>query len=116
MQDRVESIRVFFIANVPYLNMESYSRNLMQGRIPYSDRTNLVDLKKIKRILEILAENGRVKRTQLSAKTGMNYDRCMRYINILKLIKMVEVVVENNCNYIIITQTGMEIINALDYI
>ncbi|MDE1728579.1 MAG: hypothetical protein KGH81_05300 [Thaumarchaeota archaeon] len=67
-------------------------------------------------MLKILATNGRVKRTQLSVKTGMNYGRCMRYVNILKLIRLVEVVLENNCSYVIATQAGMEIINFLDYV
>ena len=92
------------------------TKNIAQREIPDSKRSNLVDLKTIKKILEILAVNGRVKRTQLSVKTGMNYERCMRYVNILKLIRLVEVVLENNCSYVIATQAGMEIIHFLDYV
>lgn len=42
--------------------------------LPY---THTVNLKLVKKILDVLMEHGRVKRTQLSAKTGMNYERCM---------------------------------------
>ncbi|HEU5221052.1 MAG TPA: hypothetical protein VFU58_03235 [Candidatus Nitrosotalea sp.] len=88
----------------------------MQKEISDSKHTNLVDLKTVKKILEVLAVDGRVKRTQLSVKTGMNYERCMRYVHILKLIRLVEVVLENNCSYVVATQAGMEIINFLDHV
>ncbi|MEO9276535.1 MAG: winged helix-turn-helix domain-containing protein [Nitrososphaera sp.] len=95
---------------------ESNTRSVIQKRIQNSEHNHLVDLNTVKKILEILYTNGRVKRTHLSVKAGMNYERCTRYINILKLIKLVEVILENNSNYVIITQAGIEIINMLDYI
>lgn len=78
--------------------------------------TNNVNLKTVKKILDALIENGGIKRTQLALKTGMNYERCMKYVNILKVIKLVEVVLSENYSYVIITQTGKEIINLLDYL
>ncbi len=96
--------------------MDSSPSTSIRRRVSVSESTSTVNLKTVKKILEVLAKDGRIKRTQLSVKAGMNYDRCMRYINILKLIKLVEIVLENNCNYVIITQTGIEIINLLDYI
>lgn len=81
--------------------------------LPY---TNTVNLKLVKKILDVLMEHGRVKRTQLSAKTGMNYDRCMKYVNTLKMIKLVEIVSNNDYGYIVITQAGKEITNLLDII
>ncbi len=56
------------------------SKILIRGRIPDSENTSTVNLKTVKKILEVLAKDGRIKRTHLSVKTGMNYDRCMRYV------------------------------------
>ena len=70
----------------------------------------------MKKILDILLENGRIKRTQLSAKTGMNYERCMKYVHTLKMIHLVEVISDNDYGYIVITQAGREIFNLLDIV
>lgn len=70
----------------------------------------------MKKILDTLIEHGSIKRTQLAVKTGMNYERCMRYVNILKIIKLVEIILDKNCNYVVITQSGKEVIDLLDYI
>lgn|SRR5579885_399471 len=107
---------VFYIRILPYPHMDSSCQGLTQKRFSDSKNTDLVDLQKVKKILELLAEECRVKGTHLSAKAGMNYSRCMRYIKIMRLIKLVEVVFYHDCNYVMITKTGMEIINLLDYI
>ncbi|MGI0058243.1 MAG: winged helix-turn-helix domain-containing protein [Nitrosotalea sp.] len=73
-------------------------------------------MKKIKKILDTLIENGGTKRTLLSVKTGMNYDRCMKYVNTLKILKLIEVILDNNCGYVMITQAGKEIFNLLECI
>ncbi len=73
-------------------------------------------MKKVKNILYILLENGHTKRTLLSVKTGMNYDRCMKYVNTLKMIKLVEVISDNNYDYVVITQAGKELSNLLEQI
>lgn|GEM_PF-1389384 len=78
--------------------------------------TYTINLKLVKKILDVLMEHGRVKRTQLSAKTGMNYERCMKYVNTLKMIKLVEIVSNNDYGYVVITQAGKEITNLLDII
>ncbi|MDE1831806.1 MAG: hypothetical protein KGI02_05470 [Thaumarchaeota archaeon] len=61
-------------------------------------------------------ENGRMKRTQLSAKTGMNYERCMKYVNTLKMINLVEIVSSNDYGYVVITQAGREILNLINIV
>lgn len=81
--------------------------------LPY---THNINLKLVKKILDVLMEHGRVKRTQLSAKTGMNYERCIKYVNTLKIIKLVAIISNNDYGYVVITQTGKEISNLLDII
>jgi CheY-like chemotaxis protein/predicted transcriptional regulator len=44
----------------------------------------------IKRILNVLHEQGRIKRTNLACKVGLNYQGCMRYIKFLSMLKWVD--------------------------
>ncbi len=44
----------------------------------------------IKRILNVLHEQGRIKRTNLAGKVGLNYQGCMRYIKFLSMLKWVD--------------------------
>jgi CheY-like chemotaxis protein/predicted transcriptional regulator len=39
-----------------------------------------------KRILDVLGEYGNMKKTNLATKTGLNYNVCLRYIRMLKLL------------------------------
>lgn len=45
-----------------------------------------------KRILQVLADSGPLKRTQLAGKAGVNYGTCMKYIEFLLKLQWVEVV------------------------
>ena len=89
---------------------------MIHRNVPDLQYTYTINLKLVKKILDVLMEHGRVKRTQLSAKTGMNYERCMKYVNTLKMIKLVEIVSNNDYGYVVITQAGKEITNLLDII
>ena len=101
---------------VPYTNTALSTRSITHRNILDSQHTNIINLKSVKRILDALLENGHMKRTQLSTKTGMNYERCMKYVNTLKVIKLVEVILDKSYSYVIITQTGKEISNLLECI
>lgn len=91
------------------------TRKIIHNNSPYDQHTETVNLKTIKKILYVLLENGRIKRTHLSAQTGMNYKRCMKYINTLKMMKLVEVLLDDDY-YVMITKSGKELFNLLDYV
>jgi CheY-like chemotaxis protein/predicted transcriptional regulator len=61
-----------------------------------------------KRILCILYSEGKMKKTILATKTRLNYNVCLRYINMLKVLGWVEISSE-----ISITQTGRNVLNRL---
>ena len=61
-----------------------------------------------KRILCILYSEGKIKKTILATKTRLNYNVCLRYINMLKVLGWVEISSE-----ISITQTGRNVLNRL---
>jgi CheY-like chemotaxis protein/predicted transcriptional regulator len=44
-----------------------------------------------KRILDVLHENGKLKRTNLATKTGLNYDTCLRYSRMLAFLGWLDV-------------------------
>ncbi len=66
----------------------------------------------VKRILHQLYENGRLKRTNLSGKTGLNYNNCIKYTNLLKMLGWIEIIYDAGY-YITITQKGKEILDTL---
>ncbi len=63
-------------------------------------------------MLEILQENGRIKRTQLAGKTGLNYNKCIKYINLLKILGWVDVIFDETY-YVAITQSGKDTTKSL---
>lgn len=60
-------------------------------------------------MLTTLLENGRIKRTNLAGKTGLNYSNCIKYVNLLQLLGWVEVSYDDN-HYVGITEKGIEIV------
>ena len=62
----------------------------------------------IRRILSTLHEHGQMKMTNLAGKTGMNYSKCVKYINLLGLLGWVEVFSGKN-RYVIVTDKGMQV-------
>lgn len=61
------------------------------------------------RILSTLRENGRLNRTNLAGKTGLNYKQCVKYIALLQTIDWVRVINDRNY-YAVITERGIEIV------
>ncbi len=63
-------------------------------------------------MLEILQENGHIKRTQLAGKTGLNYNKCIKYINLLKILGWADVIFDETY-YVTITQSGKDAAKSL---
>jgi len=70
------------------------------------------NLNVIRRMLEVLSYGGKVKRTQLALKSGLNYNKCVKYINLLKLLGWLDVILSGTY-YCTITQSGKEILESL---
>ncbi|MGH7909225.1 MAG: response regulator [Thermodesulfobacteriota bacterium] len=68
----------------------------------------------LKRILIVLSEQGKTKRTNLAGKTGLNYVVCLRYINFMKTLGWLEVVSDDDQNeHVSITLVGRRVGGAL---
>ena len=68
----------------------------------------------LKRILMVLSDEVRVKRTNLAGKTGLNYIVCLRYIGFMKTLGWLDVVTdENQTEYIMISPVGRRVGEAL---
>lgn len=68
----------------------------------------------LNRVLSVLSEQGRTKRTNLAGKTGLNYLVCQRYINFMKMLGWIEVVPdEDGTAYVSITAVGKRVGDAL---
>ncbi|AIF83557.1 response regulator with CheY-like receiver, AAA-type ATPase, and DNA-binding domains [Candidatus Nitrososphaera evergladensis SR1] len=61
-----------------------------------------------KRILEALETSGPMKKTNLATKTGLNYNVCLRYIKMLKLLEWIEVS-SDKWDYVSITEVGRQV-------
>lgn len=60
------------------------------------------------RILRTLNETGNMKKTNLGLKTGLNYNSCLRYVDLLKALEWVKVTSDKE-ELVTITQSGKQI-------
>lgn len=67
----------------------------------------------IKRMLDIIHQDGRTNRTNLAGKTGLNYITSVRYVNTLVLFGWLRIMPDYN-QYVVITERGIEIKKALE--
>jgi CheY-like chemotaxis protein len=68
----------------------------------------------LNRILTVLADQGKIRRTNLAGKTGLNYLVCLRYINFMKTLGWLDVVTDSDeSEYVQITAVGMRVGGAL---
>ena len=62
-----------------------------------------------KRILGMLSESSPMKKTNLAIKTGLNYNVCLRYINMLQVLGWLEVEKGGKWEQISITDLGRQV-------
>ena len=68
----------------------------------------------LKRILAILSENGKMKRTTLAGKTGLNYVVCLKYVSFMKTLGWIELGKEDDGNeHVSVTHVGRQVASAL---
>ena len=80
--------------------------------IPGKDKklyASSVKIKVLIRIFDTLRENNHINRTNLTGKTGLNYDNCMKYLNLLIRLGWVESVYKNGRHYLTMTESGIDI-------
>jgi len=75
--------------------------------------TSAFNINIINRILVAIREKGRVNRTNLAGMAGLNYNQCIKYVNLLRLLGWIDVVVDDSYQ-IVITEKGIEIIQRLN--
>ncbi|HVX02483.1 MAG TPA: response regulator, partial [Nitrososphaera sp.] len=62
-----------------------------------------------KRMLDALESVGSINRTNLAQKTGLNYNVCLRYIKMLKLIGWIETCLSDRGDCVSITEVGRQV-------
>jgi len=68
-----------------------------------------VKIKVLKKMLSVLRENGYINRTNLAGQTGLNYNNCIKYLNLMQLLGWVEMIYDN-AHYMVITERGIDIL------
>lgn len=66
----------------------------------------------IRRVLVALHESGPMKRTNLSGKSGLNYDKCIKYVNLMQRFGWVEIIPDAG-HHVNITEKGINTIEIL---
>ena len=84
-------------------NMAEPSRETLE-----SEYASTFSINVIKRIIRMLGQNGRLKRTNLAGMSGLNYNKCIRYLNLLHALGWVRVVFENGSCFVTATAKGLE--------
>lgn len=73
-----------------------------------SEQTNSFSINVIKRIIYILYDNGRLKRTNLAGMSGLNYNKCIRYINLLHALGWIRMMFDDGSCFVSVTDKGIE--------
>lgn len=79
-----------------------------------SEHANTVSINVIKRIMDILYDNGRLKRTNLAGMSGLNYNKCIRYLKLLHTLGWIRILFEDGSCFVTITDRGIETIERLE--
>ena len=75
--------------------------------------SNSFNMNIINRILVVLHEKGQTNRTNLAGMAGLNYNQCVKYVNLLQLLGWVRFAFDDG-HQIIIEEKGIEIIKKLN--
>jgi predicted transcriptional regulator len=76
--------------------------------------TKNINIDVMNRILKVLYEHGQIKITNLAMSSGLNYNTCKRYLELMKIFGWVETSSEDKTIMAKITEAGRRIHNALN--
>lgn len=83
--------------------------------IKYTISKTMFNMGVILRILVTLHEEGKINRTNLASKTKLNYNKCIKYVDLLALLGWVQIIFDEN-HYLTITENGFETMNKFSII
>lgn len=68
----------------------------------------------IVRMFHVLYENGKTKRTNLSGKSGLSYNKCIKYVNLMLLLGWIRSSDDDDGYQLSLTERGAEIMKILE--
>ncbi len=80
--------------------------------MPSSTKSINVDV--MNRILKVLYEQSPIKMTNLAMFSGLNYNTCKRYLNLMQIFSWIETSSEDKIVMVRITETGRKIHHKLN--
>jgi predicted transcriptional regulator len=91
------------------------SARIVYPKARQKDRRNNYELIKlnrevIRRIREVLYDEGRMKRTRLALKANVQYNRLSKYVRWLESIGAIQLISDGKSTDILITEKGKEIL------
>jgi len=84
--------------------------------IPVHKKTyaSKISINVISRILDVLHENGKTKRTNLAGKAGLSYDKCVKYVNLMLLFEWIRSSDDKDGYQLSLTDKGINIMKILE--
>ncbi|MBI3639148.1 MAG: hypothetical protein HY223_02425 [Thaumarchaeota archaeon] len=76
--------------------------------------TKNINVDVMNRILKVLYEQSPIKLTNLAMSSGLNYNTCRRYLNLMKIFGWIETSSEDKITLARITETGRKIHSTLN--
>jgi predicted transcriptional regulator len=73
---------------------------------------NTLNIDVMIRILKTLLENDKIKRTNLAGKAGLNYVKCIKYLNLLHRLELIKVIFDDS-QHVVITEKGIRTLELL---
>jgi len=95
------------LLRIDNVQSENKTSHLTGERLSYA-----FNIKIIHRMLSVIKESSKINKTNLAGKAGLNYNRCVKYTDILLMLGWIKVIFEDP-NYVTITENGIDIINKL---
>lgn len=88
----------------------------MSVNVQINDCAKSINVAVIQRILKKLSENGSINLTKLAMQSGLNFNTCKKYSNLMNILNWIEIKYERKNIIIYITESGKKIKNNLEFV
>lgn len=83
-------------------------------KVRYNQQLKRLDLTIMIRILSVLSEIGRSKKTTIARNSKMSYDNCLKYLKLLGIFGFISIEInENGFEIIGLTEQGMNLLQKI---
>jgi predicted transcriptional regulator len=78
-------------------------------KVSKSQTLRRIDVEIVRRMIFVLYEKGKQRKTRMALMAHLSYDKCMRYLEWLELMGIVYWENERDFEYVVLTDAGVEL-------